>query len=118
MKEIKSKLKRKELLIIAAVVVVCILSLVLMYALSKQGNFAVVSVNGSEIMRISLAKNDTYSIDANLKVTLEVKGGKIRFINSLCHDHICEDFGWIGEEYEYAVCMPAGTVVTISSSES
>ena len=45
--------------------------------------------------------------------SLEVKDGAIRFVDSQCPDHICEGFGFISQEGDYAVCMPAGVAVTI-----
>ena len=44
---------------------------------------------------------------------LEVKEGKIRFINSVCPDHVCEGFGWLSKEEDKAVCAPARVVVSI-----
>ena len=117
MKSVKKYLSKKEILIIVAIFLACACMLAATRIFSTQGNEAIVSVNGSEVMRIELSKSEIYNIDANLQVTLEVKDGKIRFINSQCPDHVCEGFGWICEEFEYAICMPAGTVVTISSSQ-
>ena len=62
---------------------------------------------------ISLAKDGEYKIEGKLPVTLEVKEGKIRFVRSVCPDHVCEGVGWIGTEGEQAICMPAGVSVTI-----
>ncbi|MEG1367339.1 MAG: NusG domain II-containing protein [Oscillospiraceae bacterium] len=37
----------------------------------------------------------------------------MRFINSVCPDHVCEGFGWLSQEEDHAVCAPARVVVSI-----
>lgn len=44
---------------------------------------------------------------------LEVKDGAVRFVDSVCPDHICENTGWLRLEGEAAVCAPAGVAVTV-----
>ncbi|MCI6640864.1 MAG: NusG domain II-containing protein [Pygmaiobacter massiliensis] len=67
---------------------------------------------------IALDKNGIYQYEASggLTVTLHVKDGKICFEDSQCPDHLCEGFGWIGQEGETAICMPAGVSVSIAQS--
>ena len=55
--------------------------------------------------------------DGKFLVTLEVKDGAIRFIDSKCPDHLCEGFGFISHEDEFAVCMPAGVSVFIDEGK-
>ena len=49
-------------------------------------------------------------------MTLEVKDGAVRFVNSVCPDHICENTGWLRLEGEAAVCAPAGVSVTVEQA--
>lgn len=79
------------------------------------GATARVAVDGrGEDMLLSLAEDGRYSIEGGrLPVTLEVTGGRIRFVESRCPDHICEHTGWLSQEYDQAVCMPAGVSVTV-----
>ena len=78
------------------------------------GAQAVVSVAQGETRRISLAQDGVYQIEgAPFSVTLEVKDGAIRFVDSQCPDHICENYGWLSKEHDQAVCAPGGVVVTI-----
>lgn len=81
--------------------------------LAKKGTVAVVTVVDGETQEVDLSKDQTLHIDAKLPVTLEVSGGQIRFINSVCPDHLCEGFGFISHEGEQATCMPAGVNVTV-----
>lgn len=77
------------------------------------GNVAIVTYKGQTVAEIPLAKDGIYSIDADLPVTLEVKEHHIRFIHSVCPNLLCEGYGWIGLEYEFAICLPAGVTVQI-----
>lgn len=63
---------------------------------------------------LSLSENARYDyVSGPYTIHLEVKDGAIAFVDSPCPDHLCEQFGWLNEKDEYAVCMPAGAVVTI-----
>ena len=80
------------------------------------GSVARVSVSGGEELVLSLERDGRYAVEGGrLPVTLEVAGGRIRFIESRCPDHICERCGWLSQEYEQAVCMPAGASVTVEA---
>ena len=110
--------KKWELYAVAAVVVICAAVLLFVLPSKKPGNIAVVTYNGEIVAEIDLSDDGTYHIDGDLPVTLEVADTKIRFVNPQCPDHLCEGFGWIGEEYEYAICMPAKVSVQIKAPPS
>ncbi|MBE6866108.1 MAG: NusG domain II-containing protein [Oscillospiraceae bacterium] len=82
----------------------------------ETGDVAMVAIDGTEKRyEISLEEDAIHTIaEGNFVVTLEVKDGRIRFINSLCPDHLCEGFGFIQHEDESAICMPAGVAVLIT----
>lgn len=82
---------------------------------AQKGETAVVRIDGmEEKMEISLEENGIYTItEGKFTVTLEVQDGRIRFINSICPDHICEGYGFISCEDDSAICMPAGVAVLI-----
>ena len=105
----------KKNLIFAACILVLAGALGLWAALSRDGGtVARVDVAGGESTTISLAKDGTYTIEGvGLVVTLEVQDGAIRFVNSQCPDHVCEGYGWLRQEHDQAICMPAGVVVTL-----
>lgn len=110
----ESVFKKKELVIIAIILLAS--AIPLLFLLNRdQGNIAVVTYNGEIVSEISLDKSGIYYIYGDLPVTLEVKNGRIRFINSVCPDHICEGYGWIGDEYDCAICMPARVSVQIKA---
>lgn len=104
---------KKNFLFAAAVLLLAVV-ITLLTANGRAGARARVEIAGGETQYLPLNKNGTYAIEgAALPVTLEVKDGKVRFINSQCPDHVCEGFGWVATEYDTAVCMPAGVVLTV-----
>ncbi|MDD3428766.1 MAG: NusG domain II-containing protein [Oscillospiraceae bacterium] len=108
------KPKKKDI-IFGAVVLAIAFSIFLYYHFTAtSGAWATVTVVNGKSITIPLNKNETYTIeDASLPVTLEVIDGKIHFINAQCPDHLCEGFGLIGNEGEFAICIPAGVSVTV-----
>ncbi len=114
-------MKKNAIFAACVVAVAVILSLVLNFGRAK-GNVALVSIVEGETFTLPLEENQIYTFGAEkgarLAVTLEVKDGKIHFINSLCPDHICENAGWLSAEHEQAICLPAGVVVSVEAPQS
>lgn len=105
--------KKKDLIFLLGLLVLAA-GIALFYFGRPSGTKAVVTVDGGTSLEIDLSYDEVYHIDGGaLPVTLEVKDGSIRFIDSQCPDHLCEGFGFINSEGEYAICMPAGVAVTI-----
>ncbi|MEG1862704.1 MAG: NusG domain II-containing protein [Oscillospiraceae bacterium] len=112
------KLLNINTLLICLVLVAGIGGLWYMKSSKTVGTRAVVSIDGEEEKEyIDLNVDKVYTIDAKLVVTLEVKDGKIAFINSRCPDKLCEGFGHISHEGEMAVCLPGGVAVTIDEGK-
>ena len=63
---------------------------------------------------IDLRKNAEYDIDTGLyTIHLRVENGGIAFVDSPCPDHLCEGFGTLKNEGDWAACMPAKASLTI-----
>ena len=74
--------------------------------------------DSNDSLVFDLDKDATYDIDTGyLTVHIQVQDGAARFIDSPCHDHICEGFGWISEVYDWAACIPAQAMLTIEPVE-
>ena len=105
--------KKKDLFIVLLLLLVASGLFLWQRITAAPGAEAVVSIVGQKSETISLSKDGEYKIEAKLPVTLEVKNGKIRFVRSVCPDHLCEGVGWISAEGENATCVPAGVSVTV-----
>ncbi len=78
---------------------------------------AVVSVANGQTYTLPLNSNKTYNYTTQtgsiLDFTIEVKDGRARFIDSNCPDGLCENFGWVENSYDQAICLPAGVMLTV-----
>lgn len=108
------KLKKSEILIVAAVLLVAVAVLVLRSMNAVQGEVANLYITDpQQVIEVPLDKDGEFVYEAALTVTLEVKDGAVRFVNSLCPDHLCEGFGFIKNAGETATCLPAGAHLEI-----
>lgn len=104
---------KKNIIFVLAVLLLALLFF-LWGGTNAQGTVAYVNVTGKESIEISLDKDAVYTIDEGLlPVTLEVKDGAIRFVDSVCPDHLCEHYGFISLENEQAICVPARVAVVV-----
>ncbi len=110
--------RRRDVLLLAALLLLAGVWLALHYARAG-GALAVVSMarpsGNTDVLELRLGRDETIRLTEGLPfpVTLEVKGGGVRFIHSQCPDHRCEHFGWLRREGEWALCAPAGVMVRV-----
>ena len=115
------KTNRIAALLLMLCVVCCTLWLFLRPRLFSSAHFAAtIWADGEAVRKIDLsaADDEIFSIEeeTGLRVTIEIKDHRIRFLSSDCPDHICIHTGWIGEPAQTAVCMPNRVSVTIAES--
>lgn len=113
-------IKPADILIIISVMALAAVLLFNSLSTDNESAVAVITVDGQEVRRIDLttAEDEIISLDTSPAVTLEVKDGKIRFINPLCPDSTCEKSGYLESHGDTAACVPAGTVVTVRGDSS
>lgn len=111
----KKWMRRSDLLVLVLLIVVAA-AIGIYYAAKPKGPQATVTfASGAEPQKIRLDKDAVYIFegDNQITVTLQVQDGSIFFENSQCPDHLCEGFGKLSREGDYAICMPAGISVNI-----
>lgn len=116
----KKWMRRGDLVVLVLLVAVAA-AIGIYYAAKPKGPVATVSfANGAETRQIRLDKDEVYTFagDNDIPVTLRVENGSIFFENSQCPDHLCEGFGKLSHEGDYAICMPAGVSVNIYAENS
>lgn len=103
-------------ILIGALLGFSVVMMAIRYFGAEKGEVAMVRFDNTDLRyEISLEEDAVHKItEGNFLVTLEVKDGRIRFIDSVCPDHLCEGFGFIKDEDETAICMPAGVAVLIT----
>ncbi|MBC7248501.1 MAG: NusG domain II-containing protein [Actinobacteria bacterium] len=78
-----------------------------------------VSANGKEVARVSLREGDrSLTVEGfQGRSTLEVRGGRVRMVDSACPDKLCVHTGWISRPGESIVCLPNRVVIEIEGGE-
>ncbi|MBQ5357117.1 MAG: NusG domain II-containing protein [Oscillospiraceae bacterium] len=87
--------------------------------LKENGDFAVVTVNGSETARYSLSEDAEIRLESenggfNILV---IKNGKADITEASCPDHVCVDQRAISKTGEAITCLPNKTVITVDGEE-
>ena len=115
----KDKKTRNDLVLGLAVIILAAGIWLTTELLKKDGAFAVVTVNGTETARYSLAEDAEIHLESenggyNILV---IKNGKADITEASCPDHVCVDQRAISKTGEAITCLPNKTVITIDSKE-
>lgn len=112
-------IRRREVVILLVVAVLAAVLWLVLARGSTAGAVARVTIGLGDTQRseeIALAADGVHSLMADLPVHLQVQDGAIRFVHAECPDHLCEEFGWLRYDGDWAACLPAGVVVRIGDT--
>lgn len=117
---ISEKPHKKEALILALALLVCALAIAVFRLAGSTGTQVLVVNDGVVLATLDLRDYPDgtiiplSSLGVEKPVSFEVSGGRIRFVNVTCPDHLCEGFGYINLSTQTAVCMPNKISLSIS----
>lgn len=104
-----------DVILVAALLVIALSVFLVISLTQKEGAYAVVTVNGEEVARYSLALDGEYAIgDTNVLV---IKGGEAYMTYADCPDGLCIGQGKISMTGQRIVCLPNKVMVEIIGSE-
>lgn len=111
-------LTKKDLIILAAIVIFALLLILLLNFNSNKSVKAVITVNGEAVREINLytAENETITLGNGVEILVE--NGKIGFLKSECPDKICIKSGMLSHAGEAAACLPHKTVISLEGENS
>lgn len=111
-------LNAKEIIIIFLITTACIIALLFINN-SQNGKYAVISVDGAEILKISLSENkQNITLENTENIVFEVKNGEIFVAHTDCPDEICLKTGAISRKGQTIVCLPKKITVKIIGTDS
>ncbi len=113
--------KKQDLIVYVLMLVLLVFSFfVWNRALGDTGDYAVISINGHEEMRLPLSTDGEKTIEgfAGLTCTVLIKDGAATVTEADCPDKLCVDHSPISRSGESIVCLPARITVTVSGSEA
>lgn len=104
--------KKYGVFFLGLLVLICLVFIIIP---KKSSTKAQLSINGKVVKQFDLTQQDFTenfsSYGAN--ITIQVKNGQIRVLESDCPDKICVHTGFISDITQTAVCMPNKAVLEI-----
>lgn len=112
-------LKRSDVFVIFLTLSLIFSTFLIFHYGPKRAPYAVITVDGKvkKVIDLTLQEDCIITLETEPVVTLEIKDGKIRFINSACPDHTCEKMGFLNSVGDTAACIPAKTIVTVKGTD-
>lgn len=105
-----------DILLCVVVLLVALIAFLVFKATMKDGNFAVVLIDGEEKYRYSLSENGEHLIkNGEFENLLVIKDGKASVNSANCKDKICVSHREISSAGESIVCLPHKLVVSIEA---
>ena len=103
------KMKKKDIILIAAVLAISLISLAAIKMTQK---------DGKEVYKTSIKKDQIYQIpEKNGTNVMQIKDGKVTMKKADCKDQICADHKAIEKSGETIVCLPHKVVIEIQSED-
>ena len=102
-------MKKKDIILIAAVLAISLISLAAIKMTQKDGKEVIVTVDGKEVYKTSIKKDQIYQIPE--------EDGKVTMKKADCKDQICADHKAIEKSGETIVCLPHKVVIEIRSED-
>lgn len=114
----RNLLKRSDVFVIFLTLLLIFATFLIFRYSPEQAPTAVVTVDGKVEKEIDLLLQEDciITLETEPVVTLEIKDGKIRFIDSECPDGTCEKMGFLSNVGDTAACVPAKVIVTIKGT--
>ncbi len=113
------KRSTKMNLVFTLVVLAAAAVLFLLLGRRAPGRTALVTYDGgAQTLRIPLNRDGDYALESGgYTIHLQVREERIRFVDSPCPDHLCEGYGWLAQEGDFAACMPALASVVVQGPQ-
>lgn len=112
------KLKKGDMAIIAAVVVLTALFAVMPFLRHSDAQKAVITYGGNEYS-YSLGDDKSFDIISNgITLSVVIENRSVRVTQSDCPDKTCVGMGSISKTGEFIACAPAGVYIKITGGEA
>ncbi len=116
-KELLKQTTPYDWLLLFFLIIVSLSGLISMKKFLPSGSLVTIEVEGREVYKLSLFQDRTVEIKGPIGTTVvEIKGQRVRIVESPCPNKICIKQGWISRGA--IVCLPNRVVVTVGSGET
>lgn len=100
-------------IVIIAIVLLCALAALLPFLGSSDATKAEIYEDGKLLYTVDLTKDQILEVEGDYHNTIEVKDGKIHFVESTCPDKVCVRSGYASKGRPALVCLPNRVVVKL-----
>ena len=105
-------MKKKDMILIAAVLAISLISFAAIKMTQKDGKEVIVTVDGKEVYKTSIKKDQIYQIpEENGTNVMQIKDGKVTMIEATCPDHYCMKQKAVDEHGGSIICLPNKVVI-------
>jgi len=115
-------LKKGDLILSGTLLVVCLIFLgIRLYNRNSPVKFLEIKVDGELYKKMDLKNAFDSLLEVSSKegkVSIEIRDGKARVVDSTCKDKLCEKMGWISVTGEVITCLPNRITVSITGGSS
>lgn len=105
-------MKKRDIILIASVLLVALALLLLVEMTKKEGARVVVKVDGNTVAEYSLTENGTYELNGGSNI-LVIEDGAAYLSDANCPDKLCVHQGKISKTGEVITCLPNKLTVTV-----
>ncbi len=112
-------IKRNDIKLIGAVVILCLLAIIAMNMFKKEGSKLVITVDGEVYDTLDLNKDTTFTVKGakGETNTFEIKDGHADMIEASCPDKLCVNQKDIHYNSETITCLPNKVVLKVIGGE-
>ena len=112
-------MKKKDLILIAALLLIALAGLLAVKLLqSREGSRVLVQVNGEVIAEFSLDEDVEYSVDNDFgHNVIVIRNGEVDMKEADCRDLVCVKHAPVKYNHEAIICLPHKLVVEVSGGK-
>ena len=103
-------LKKADIILIAALALLAVLTLLFPLLNTASGSEAVVLVKNNELYRLPLNKDTEVDLGTNI---VKIENGKVSVESATCPDKVCVHHSPIKNKGDAIICVPNGIVVEV-----
>ena len=107
-----SKKARADIILISVILVVALIAVGIMLLTRREGNVAVVEINGERVAEYSLSKNGKYELNGGTH-SLVIEDGMAYIEQADCPKQVCVNTGRVGSVGQSISCVHYKLVVII-----
>ena len=103
-------LKKADIILIAALALLAVLTLLFPLLNTASGSEAVILVKNNELYRLPLNKDTHIDLGTNV---VKIENGKVSVESATCPDKVCVHHSPIKNKGDAIICVPNGIVVEV-----